>query len=148
VEVDPVEPFSTVPIKINPTSPAASLHECDRNKRVNVMEEDKQLDQGENVDKIFTMLTKLAPLIQKLEYTDLGSVKVIQEQVEKLDGELERVKREHIATNVIILGALEKQDETHEEMQQQVEKVFRATSITGGSDGLGDRLRASPGSSR
>ena len=75
------------------------------------------------------MIINLQPVIKKLEELDLGAVKVIEEKVERLDGELEKVKREQIAANIILVGVLENKDETYSEMEQQVEKVFGTLNI-------------------
>jgi len=79
------------------------------------------------MDQIFAKLMELEPLIRKLE--DLGTVKVIEEKVVRLDEQLEKVKREQVATNVIIVGVMETKDETFAELEQQVEKVFGALNI-------------------
>ena len=120
----PPYPFSSGPSKRKPTSPA---NEVDRRKKSNLTNPEKALDQGEKVDKIFEMLTELQPNMRKLE--DLGVIKEIEDKVERLDGELEKVKRELIASNVVIMGVLEKKEESHEELEQQVEKVFGALDI-------------------
>ena len=93
------------------------------------MEENMALDMGQKVDKIFEMLMDLQPVIKKLEKLDLGSVKVIEEKVERLDGELEKVKREQIAANIILVGVPEKKDETYADMEQEVVKVIGTLNI-------------------
>jgi len=120
----PSYPFSSGPSKRKPTSAAK---EVDRSKKSNITKPEKALDQGQKVDKIFEMLTELQPIIKKLE--DLGVIKEIEDKVERLDGELEKVKRELIASNVVIMGVLEKKEESHEQLEQQVEKVFGSLDI-------------------
>ncbi len=91
------------------------------------MESDEILDLGRKVDKIFEMLMDLQPIIKKLE--DFGVVKVLEEKVEKLGRNMEKVKREQIASNIVIVGVLEKKGESHEELEQEVEKMLSALDI-------------------
>jgi len=81
----------------------------------------------QKVEIVFDKLVEWGPIIDKLQ--DIDSVREISVKVDKVDRDLERVKKELIAANVIIVGAAETENETYKELAQTVEKVLGALKI-------------------
>jgi len=107
--------------KRKPTSPAK---EEDRVTKLTIIDSDQVLSQEQKVDKI---LAKLLDLERRWE--DSGALREVAMKVEKVDEELERLRKEQIAANVIIVGVPEKKQEKYQDLEQAVEKVLSALDL-------------------
>jgi len=97
--------------------------EAERSK-VTVTDTDQLLSQEQKVDKI---LSKLLELEKKWEESPvLLEVKV---KVDKIDNELERLRKDQISNNIIIAGVPEEKQEKYEDLEKRVEKVLGALQI-------------------
>jgi hypothetical protein len=111
--------------KRKPSSPADTGKP--QPSKVSITEEDRRLTQEQKLDRIFEKLFEWEPLIQKLE--SVGPVLEIIERVDKIDIELERMKKDQIAENIIIQGVEEGEREPYAELEKKVENIFGALNI-------------------
>jgi len=140
---DPATSTST-PGKRKLTSPAAGSQQ---QQKITLTDEDRHLSLEQKLDRYFAKIFEWEPLIQKLE--DLGPVQELIERVDNIDSDLERVKKDLIAANIIIRGAEEGENESYAQLAEKVEKVFKALDV-GDIDWSSTRRlgKATPGKSR
>jgi len=120
----PQSPFT---VKRKPTSPLKRDESQNKVIITDRQDNSSKLTLEQKVELVFDKLVEWGPLIKKLE--DINCVPEISVKLDQVDRDLERVKKELIASNVIIAGAAEAEKETYAELTQTVEKVLGALKI-------------------